>query len=88
MLSKFVKELKDKREVYLAIKVRPNAAKTGVKSIMDDKTIKVDIKAVPEKGKANKKLVKLLSEIFNTTEENIKIISGAMDRSKLIKVIK
>ncbi|MCD4761975.1 DUF167 domain-containing protein [bacterium] len=88
MLSKFKKELSAKNEIYLAIKARPNAAKTYFKSVMADNTIKVYIKAVPERGKANKKLIELLSKTFNVPEKNIKIISGTADRLKLIKILK
>ncbi|MEK7558183.1 MAG: DUF167 domain-containing protein [Patescibacteria group bacterium] len=86
-LVKFKKILLDKGEVYLRVKVHPNAIKTCVKNLMADETIKIDLAATPIKGKANIELIKFLSQQFNTNNSNIKIISGAIDRIKLVKIL-
>ena len=70
----------------MRLKVRPNAAETAVKDKMDDETVKIDIAAKPEKGKANAELIKFLAQEFAVTKENIKIISGAGERVKLVKI--
>lgn len=88
MLESFKKKLAIKHELYLRVKARPGASKTVLKSIMDDDTLKLDIAAPPEKGKANIELIRFLSEQFNTQKDEIKIISGASDKLKLIKIIK
>ena len=88
MLVKFKKFYQENGEVYLRVKVRPNAAKTGVKEIMADQTIKIDIAAPAVKGRANQELIKFLVEQFDTVTGNIKIISGAGDRVKLAKLMK
>jgi len=49
-------------------------------------TIKIRIKAVPEKGRANAELIKFLSGELNVPKENISIISGASSQLKLVKV--
>ncbi|MBU0879622.1 DUF167 domain-containing protein [Patescibacteria group bacterium] len=85
-LVKFKKILLDKGEVYLRIKVHPNAIKTCIKEIMADKTIKIDLAVAPIKGKANIELIKFLAQQFDTNVSNIKIISGITDRMKLIKI--
>lgn len=77
-----------KHEIYLRVKARPNAPETRVKEIMSDETVKIDLAAVPKKGKANKALIKFLSQEFDIDENNVKIISGAGDRVKLVKIIK
>jgi len=86
MLNKFIKKLGEKNEVYLRIKVRPNASKTLVREIMEDNTIKLDISAPPLKGKANQELIKFLVQEFSIQKVNIKIISGAGDKLKLVKI--
>ena len=86
MLNKFAKKLKENSEVYLRIKVRPGAPKTLVKEIMEDDTVKLDVSAPPLKGKANQEIIKFLSREFKISRDEIKIISGAGDRLKLIKI--
>lgn len=75
---------------YLRIKVIPKSAKNEVVEIMEDQengqTIKIRIKAAPEKGKANAELTKFLSQELTIPKENITIISGKTDHLKLIKV--
>ena len=87
MLSKYKKILKEKKEVYLRVKVRPKATVSNIKEVMNDDTIKIDIMAPAIKGRANHELIKLLAKNFQVYKENIKIISGASERLKLIKII-
>lgn len=51
-----------------------------------EQTIKIRIKAVPEKGKANVELIRFLSRELNVPKENISILSGKTDHLKLIKI--
>jgi hypothetical protein len=75
---------------YLRIKVIPKSPKNEITSIMEDEegeqTIKIRIKAAPEKGKANAELIKFLSKELKIPRANISIISGKTDQLKLIKV--
>ena len=75
---------------YLRIKVIPKSSKTEISEIMKDdsgeQTIKIRIKAAPEKGKANAELIKFLSKELNVPKPAISIISGKTDRIKLIKI--
>ena len=79
-LSEFKRQLRRAGEIYLRIKVRPQATATKVKDLMSDQTIKIDVAAPPVKGKANAELIKFLAQEFAVTKENIKIISGAGER--------
>lgn len=85
-LSELKKASLGKRDIYLRVKVRPNAAETRVKEIMADETVKIDLSAAPEKGKANLELIKFLAEEFDVDKSRIKIISGAGERVKLVKI--
>lgn len=71
---------------YLRIKVLPKSPKNEVVEILDDETIKIRIKAVPERGKANAELIKFLSKELSVPRNNISIISGKTDQLKLIKI--
>ena len=44
--------------------------------------IKVSIKSKPELGKANRELLKLLSDYFHVPSDKIKIIQGEKSRKK------
>lgn len=72
---------------YLRVKVLPKSPKNEMVEIMDDDTIKIRIKAVPEKGKANKELIKFLAKELDLPKENVQIISGKSDPLKLIKIV-
>ncbi len=88
MLREFIKILNDKGEVYLRIKVSPQSPKNSINKVLDDGTIKIDICAKPEKGKANYELMRYLSKLFEVENNNVKIISGNNTRLKLIKLKK
>lgn len=71
---------------YLRAKVIPNSNENKLVAIMDDQTVKIRIAAKPEKGKANKELIKFLAQTLNTSKEKIEIISGHTDPLKLIRI--
>ncbi|MCX6794532.1 MAG: DUF167 domain-containing protein [Candidatus Falkowbacteria bacterium] len=86
MLEKYIKNLADNKEIYLRIKVLAGAGKTGFVEEMEDGTLKIAVAAVPERGKANLELIKYLAKAFGVAKGDIKIISGAGARLKLIKI--
>lgn len=86
MLKEYFQRVKVKKPTYLRIKVIPKSAQNKVVEIMDDETIKIRINAAPEKGKANKELIKFLSDSLEIDKKNIEIISGRTDALKLIKI--
>ncbi|MGI0010309.1 MAG: DUF167 domain-containing protein [Nitrosopumilaceae archaeon] len=55
--------------------------------VNDDK-ITIGIRAEPQKGKANKELIKKISEYFDVSRSNVRIISGEKSTKKLVEVIK
>jgi len=75
---------------YLRIKVIPKSPKNEVINIAKDEThgdtIKIRIKAVPEKGKANQELIKFIAKELNISKTQTSIISGQNDRLKLLKI--
>ena len=66
------------------IKVITNAAKNMVK--LDNGQIKVYITAVPEKGRANKEVVKTLADYYQVKKSDIRIIKGQRSRNKTVEV--
>lgn len=73
---------------YFRVKVIPKSPKTELVEIMADgeNTLKIRLKAVPEKGKANTELIRFLSKEMNIPKETISIISGKTDHLKLLKI--
>ena len=70
--------------VYVRLRITPGAQATQIMQLMDDdKTWKVRVAAPPEKGKANAELMRYLQKRFGVTAA---IISGATDRTKLVKL--
>jgi len=78
--------LQSKQDILLRIKVIPSAGKTEVVGILEDETIKIALKAAPEKGKANAELIKFLSKEFDVNRDCIKMISGQTGRVKLLRI--
>ena len=48
--------------------------------------LKAAVTAVPEKGRANKSLLKLLSKSWGVGMQRLTLIAGAKDRNKTIQV--
>ena len=75
-------ELTDKETIEILVK--PNSPKTEIKSFDGDKqTYRVDVKAHPEKGEANKEIVKYFTKIL---KKDVRIISGLKSRRKILRM--
>lgn len=86
MLSKFKENLANNKELLLKVKVFPLSSRNEIKGIMTDGTIKIGINAPAEDNKANKALIKYLADELGVRRYQVEIISGALDRVKVIKV--
>ena len=64
---------------FISIKVIPNALRSEV--ILKNNQIIVKVHAVPEDGKANRKVVKIFKEQLDL---NVEIIKGLKQREKII----
>lgn len=67
--------------IIIPIKVQPNASKERIVGEYNGQ-LKIAVTAAPEKGKANKAIIKLLSERLNIKVSSIKVISGETSREK------
>ena len=47
---------------------------------------KIKITDVPEKGKANEKIIKLLAKEFKISKSQVEIIKGLTSRNKIVKI--
>ena len=85
-LAKIKLKLKEKKEVYFDVKVKPSAAQSRLVEEMADETLKIALTAPAEKGAANEELIKFLARELAVPKSSIQILSGKTDRKKLIKI--
>ncbi len=86
MFSTLKQELAQKESVQFYVRARPSMPSTKVVEVMDDESIKIDIAAAPEGGKANAELMKFLAKEFGVSKDAVNIVSGATSRMKLVRV--
>ena len=67
----------------LVIRVRPGARRSAVKGVKDGKLV-IDVAAQPEKGKANKELVRFLAKQLGVRKNQVVIVSGETAREKRV----
>lgn len=72
--------------MLIRVRVKPNSKREGVKRLTDV-FYEVRVKEKPQKGKANQRLIDLLSEYFKVPKERVRIISGKTSRMKVVEVL-
>ncbi len=77
--------MKDADKIMLTVIVKPNSRVEGVEEI-DAKTLRVRVNTQPEKGKANERVLELLSEHYQVPKSNITILKGHTAKRKLIAI--
>lgn len=73
-----------KGKTSLTFRVRPSASSTQLKGVMADGTIKIDLAAVPEDGKANTELIRFL--VQDCEIPHAEIVSGHTGRKKVVRL--
>lgn len=76
--------------VIFQVKITPKAARNAIvgwqPDLLGESVLKVTITAIPEDGKANAALIKVLSEATKRPKSDISIERGHTSRTKLIKI--
>lgn len=67
------------------VKISPNSKKAEV--IEEDSFLKVKVDTTPHKGKANKRLIEILSEYFLVSKSQLRILKGEFSKDKLIEIL-
>lgn len=74
----------------IQVKTIPNARTSNVpgKRAVEEKggVLVVRVKAVPEKGKANEAVVKLLAKHFGVAKNQVRIVRGLTGRNKVVEI--
>ena len=53
---------------------------------MEDGSLKVKLRAVPEKGRANEELLAVIAEHFKVPKGNVELLSGETSRRKRVRI--
>jgi uncharacterized protein (TIGR00251 family) len=76
--------------VRVAVRLTPKASRDRVEQVVLDSAgqaaIKVSVTAVPEDGKANAALLKLLAKEWKLPRSSMEIVLGATDRRKVVLI--
>lgn len=86
MLESVVQELAQKGAVTFYVRARPGAPRSEIRSRHDDGSLKIDIAAPAEGGKANVELISILAREFSVPKQAIEIVSGKTARMKLVRI--
>ena len=76
-----------KPKIKLSVKVIPNSAKDQVVGWLGER-LKIKVGAQPEKGKANKAVVKLLAKSLKLSVQDIELVSGSTNSLKVFEISK
>jgi uncharacterized protein (TIGR00251 family) len=72
--------------MIISVKTIPNSKKLEISKMYENNyRIKLDAPAI--EGKANLRLIEVLSDYFNVSKSSINIIRGEKSRNKIIEII-
>jgi uncharacterized protein (TIGR00251 family) len=69
------------RGVVIPVRVRAGARRTGIAGDHDG-ALRVDVTAVPEKGKANNAVGEVLAKTFGVAKSSVELVSGGASSQK------
>lgn len=75
-----------KNGILINVKVQPGSSKNAIAGVWLE-SLKIKINAPPEAGKANKALVKFLSQYLEIPTRNITILKGQTIPHKTISIV-
>lgn len=69
---------------HLTLKAIPKAAKTGLAGTDSSGMLRIRLRAVPERGEANKELLRFLTRELGA---QVRLIRGATSRTKTVEIL-
>ena len=73
------------RIMKISIKVKVHARENKVEKV-DSENLIVHVKEVPEKGKANWAIIKLIAEYYDVPTTHVRIVTGRTSSKKLLEI--
>jgi len=74
------------KKIQLRVKVTPKSARSEVVGFLADGTLKLKVRAAPERGKANAEVRALLAKQYGVKASAVKIVSGETSPLKRILI--
>jgi uncharacterized protein (TIGR00251 family) len=71
--------------VKLRVRVHPGAGRDRIEGWLGE-TLKLSVSAPPEKGKANRAVVDLLSKGLRVARSSVRVVSGETSREKWVEI--
>lgn len=84
-LDQIKDSLRVKGKVSFHVKVSPGADKTEWQDSLSDGTLRLKVKAAPEKGKANAEVEEFIAKELGLSKKLVEITAGGGGRLKRIK---
>jgi uncharacterized protein (TIGR00251 family) len=69
----------------ISVKVKPNAKQEKIEKVNESHFL-VWVKERPQEGKANKAVIKVLSEYFGVPQSQVVLLKGQASREKIIEI--
>lgn len=85
-MAKELPDLTDRAQsgAEIAVRVTPKASRDRI--LDDDGTLRVYVTAVPENGKANQAVQKLLAKALGLPKSRLELIRGQTSRDKVFRI--
>ena len=77
-----------RESLVINVKVIPRSTVSEVAGKTENGVLRVKVHAVPEKGKANMELCRVLSEYFGVPRSNVEIVSGHTSAQKRVRIVR
>jgi uncharacterized protein (TIGR00251 family) len=74
--------------LVIDVKVITRSSVSEVAGKTENGVLRVKVHAVPEKGKANMEVCRVLSEFFGVPRSNVEIVSGHTSAQKRVRIIR
>lgn len=88
MLQDFRGRLVRDGSVSFSVRVRPNAPESRLRGKLEDGSVKMDIAAPAEEGKANAELARFFAKEFGVPPSHVEIVAGGGGRRKIMRIAK
>jgi uncharacterized protein len=69
----------------ISLKVTARAKKEAIEKLSEN-NYKIKVAVPPEKGRANKRVIELLSREFGVSKRAVRIVSGETSNKKIIEI--
>jgi uncharacterized protein (TIGR00251 family) len=69
----------------ISVKVKPNAKQEKIEKV-DESHFLIWVKERPQEGKANKAVIKVLSEYFGVPQSQVVLLKGQASREKIFEI--